>query len=110
MSEEDGEAPRVALAMATGSHGVVSPFDGNAEEWIDYAERLENYFVANNITDIAKRRAILLIKRRGTIDVSIDKDSVSTRFTKGFQVRGTSRMSPSSLQPQAFRHRKVVLI
>ena len=58
MTEEDGEAPRAA--MATGSHGVISPFDGNAEEWIDYAERLENYFVANDITDIAKRRAILL--------------------------------------------------
>ena len=37
MTEEDGEAPRAA--MATGSHGVISPFDGNAEEWIDYAER-----------------------------------------------------------------------
>ena len=26
----------------TGFVGVVSPFDGNQEEWIEYAERLEH--------------------------------------------------------------------
>ena len=61
----DGErapptAAAAAVAMHSGSHGVVSPFNGNEEDWIDYAERLENYFVANDIADEAKRRAILL--------------------------------------------------
>lgn len=43
-----------------GLHGVVSPFDSNQEEWVEYAERLEHYFIANDITDDAKRRAIFL--------------------------------------------------
>ena len=38
----------------------MSPFDGLQEDWVEYAERLESYFVANDITDVAKRRAILL--------------------------------------------------
>jgi len=39
---------------------MVSAFDGNQEEWVEYAERLENYYIANDINDPAKRRAILL--------------------------------------------------
>jgi hypothetical protein len=35
----------------------VPPFD--CSHWIEYAERLDSY-VANEITDVAKRRAILL--------------------------------------------------
>ena len=58
MSLED--SLREPRAMSSGSHGFISPFDGNQEEWIDYAEHLENYFIANDITDIAKQRAILL--------------------------------------------------
>ena len=50
-------APTVRVA---GLVGVVAPFNGKEEEWIDYAERLEHYFIANNITDVAKKRAILL--------------------------------------------------
>ena len=50
-------APTVRVA---GVIGVVAPFNGKEEEWIDYAERLEHYFIANDITDVAKKRAILL--------------------------------------------------
>ena len=42
-----GTAP---VAMA-GLHGVVSAFDGNQEERVEYAERLENYFIANDLND-----------------------------------------------------------
>lgn len=49
-------APTVRVA---GLVGVVAPFNGK-EEWIDYAERLEHYFIANDITDVANKRAILL--------------------------------------------------
>ena len=59
-----GSGARVAatatVAVPAGLHGVVSPYDGNQEEWVEYAERLENYFIANDIEDVAKRRAILL--------------------------------------------------
>ena len=68
--------PRTAAATVTqsGSHGVVSPFDGNEEEWIDYTERLENYFVANNIANEAKLRAILR-----TVDVSPNENAMLAR-------------------------------
>lgn len=50
-------APSVRV---TGLIGVVSPFDGNPDDWIEYAERLEYYFTANDIVSAAKKRAILL--------------------------------------------------
>ena len=53
-------ASTASTIRVTGFVGVVSPFDGNQEEWAEYAERLEHYFTANDIVDIAKRRAILL--------------------------------------------------
>ncbi|ETW98899.1 MAG: hypothetical protein ETSY2_42010 [Candidatus Entotheonella gemina] len=61
-SSEGGEAPAVAhvAAPAAGLHGFVTPFDATQEEWSEYVERLEHYFTANDITAVAKRRAILL--------------------------------------------------
>ena len=41
-------------------HGVASPFDGTKKEWEDYAERLGNYFITNDIKDPVKQRVILL--------------------------------------------------
>ncbi len=56
----DGAQPVGVPVARAGLHGVVSAFDGNQEDWVEYAERLENYFIANDIDDEAKRRAILL--------------------------------------------------
>ena len=53
------EGPPAATAT-TGLHGAVAPFDSAQEEWVEYAERLENYFIANDITNEGKQRAILL--------------------------------------------------
>ena len=61
----DGEGGGVTAATGTptvtvavpGLHGTVSPFDGSQEDWIEYAD---SYFVANDIVDVAKKRAILL--------------------------------------------------
>lgn len=36
------------------------PFEGNQQEWSKYSERLEHYFIVNDITAEAKRRVILL--------------------------------------------------
>ena len=65
---EDRDAPSTVPTAATsatvtftpGLHGTVAVFDGTQEEWIDYAERLDSYFIANDIRDAAKKRAILL--------------------------------------------------
>ena len=40
-------------------YGQVSTFD-NGDDWTQYIERLDYYFVANGIEDATKRRAILL--------------------------------------------------
>ena len=41
-------------------HGSLGPFDANLENWSAYVERLTHYFVANNVVDADKKRAILL--------------------------------------------------
>ena len=43
-----------------GLHGTAPVFDSTQEEWEDYTERLDSYFLANNIRDSAKKRAILM--------------------------------------------------
>ena len=60
MTDDDSAPTPAAISVPVAMYGVVSPFDGKQEEWVDYAERLENYFIANDIEDPAKRRAILL--------------------------------------------------
>ena len=44
------------------THGTIGSFDGSQEDWLSYVARLQNYFVANDITNdkAAKRRATLL--------------------------------------------------
>lgn len=43
--------------MAT--HGAVGEF-AHSKEWTDYCEHLQQYFLANNVKDAGKQRAILL--------------------------------------------------
>lgn len=40
--------------------GNVGPYDSDSEDWTCYCERLEQFFVANDINDEDKRRAVLL--------------------------------------------------
>ena len=45
-------------AMAT--HGSLSEFDSTKDDWTSYVERVDFYFIANDVTSEAKKRAILL--------------------------------------------------
>ena len=59
----DDPAAEVAAApprQAAGLHGFVASFEEGQEEWSEYVERLDHYFVANDIDSDAKRKAILL--------------------------------------------------
>ncbi len=38
-----------------GIHGSITSFNSEQEEWVDYVERVENYFIANTT-----KRAIIL--------------------------------------------------
>ena len=67
--EEEGAAdahPPAVAPLATapvpavGLHGVVTAFEPAQESWSEYVERLEHYFVANDIVTVEKQRAILL--------------------------------------------------
>ena len=40
--------------------GRVEPFQSGVDDWEQYAERLEQYFAANAITDGEKKRAVFL--------------------------------------------------
>ena len=42
------------------THGKLGEFESTQETWDSYVERLELYFVANDIVDAAKKRAVLL--------------------------------------------------
>ena len=41
-------------------HGTLGPFSGEAEDWLAHTERLDQYFITNDVTTGAKKRAILL--------------------------------------------------
>ena len=43
------------------SFGKLDEFDtANGDDWVQYIERMEHYFLANEITDAAKQRSILI--------------------------------------------------
>ena len=44
--------------MAT--HGQIGEFNSQRELWISYSERLEEYFIANEIESANRKKAILL--------------------------------------------------
>ena len=63
MTTDGGDPPPAAAAMpvvASGLHGKASAFYPQQEDWIEYVERLELYFMANDIENLSKKRAILL--------------------------------------------------
>ena len=45
---------------AMACHGTVGEFVSEREDWSSYIERLENYFVANDVVTGEKKRAMLL--------------------------------------------------
>ena len=53
-SSDEGEVQQIA------THRTVRPFVQGHEDWVSYAEHLQQYFTANNIDAAAKQRAILL--------------------------------------------------
>ena len=46
--------------MAATTFSRILEFNEKLEDWIQYSERLEYFFTANNIDDANKKRAILL--------------------------------------------------
>ena len=42
------------------TYGKIGKFNESEESWTQYVERIEQYFLANEVEDAAKKRAILL--------------------------------------------------
>ena len=40
--------------------GTIKEFDDESDDWVEYMERVEHFFLANEITDINKKKSILL--------------------------------------------------
>jgi len=49
------------IALMAATFGRVEEFDSKKEEWSQYMERLQHFFVANDIVDAEKKRAVFLI-------------------------------------------------
>ena len=47
------------MAMAQ-MYGAITPFSYNAESFTELVERLEQWFIANDVTTAAKKRALFL--------------------------------------------------
>ena len=41
-------------------HGSIGPFESSSEDWTSYTERLQQYFIANDVANEDKKRALLL--------------------------------------------------
>ncbi|KAL5488914.1 hypothetical protein EMCRGX_G017932 [Ephydatia muelleri] len=55
-------------------HGTIEEFDSATEDWTAYSERLEQYFVANDVDDAAKKRAILL-----SVSITVQRFTFNSR-------------------------------
>ena len=53
-----GDEGKPVETMAT--HGTINTFNPQVDDWPTYIERLQHYFVANDVEDADKKRAILL--------------------------------------------------
>ena len=47
-----------------GTLGRIEEFDGSKDDWPQYVERLEHFFVHNGITTPEKKRAVFLSEQR----------------------------------------------
>ena len=63
MSEEGdgpGDTTPSTATVHIGLQGTAPVFDSTQEEWPEYAERLDSYFLANDLKDPVKKQAILV--------------------------------------------------
>ena len=78
--------------MAT--HGSISEFCAEKENWKSYIERLQQYFTANDVDSTEKQRAILL-SACGAPTYQLIKSLLAPKLWSASQ-RTTTRNRPSS--------------
>ena len=60
VSADAGAMATSTVMVTRGFHGIIPVFDGSQEDWVEYVEPSDSYFIANDITDPAKKHTILL--------------------------------------------------
>ena len=60
--------------------GKVEEFDSKKEEWSQYVEKLQHFFVANDIVDAEKKGAVFLSVVGPAIDSSQGGGGLETRY------------------------------
>ena len=83
--------------MAT--HGSIGEFDPEKEDWTSYTERVEEYFVANDVDDATKERAILL-SNCGSFTYQLTKQLFSPTKLKELTRLWSSGWQSTSLRNQ----------
>ena len=83
--------------MAT--HGSVSPFDPEKEEWNAYVERLDYYLVANGVEDDAKKVAILMSNSGPTVYGTI-RSLVDAEARKGIKYKDLIAILTAHFDPK----------
>ena len=66
--------------MAT--YGKIGEFTESEESWTHYIERLEQYFLANEVDDVGKKQKFGVIKRVDKGWITTVKDLESWRFER----------------------------
>ena len=56
--------------MATAQIGHIEPFEVGSDDWELYAERLEQFLLANGIDDDKRKVAVLVTKPVGTYEAA----------------------------------------
>ena len=66
--------------MAT--HGSIGEFNPEKETWTSYTERIDEYFLANDVESPEKQRAILLSLSMWCLNIPEDQRSTCSREAK----------------------------
>ena len=101
---EGGDAPVAAAATTSttvhvGLYGTAPVFDSTLEEWTEYTERLDSYFIANDITDPVKKPAILL-NAVGQKNLQADQNTMLAGEATGPLLRGDSQTRQITLSSE----------
>ena len=83
--------------MAT--HGSVSPFGPEKEEWSAYVERLNYYLVANGVEDDAKKVAILM-SNSGPTEYGTIRSLVDAEARKGIKYKDLIAILTAHFDPK----------
>ena len=83
------------------SHGRIGEFNPQREDWTSYIERLKEYFIANDLEEATKQKAILLSVVGGR-NISADEKLNSSQETDREVIRPVGSTRKRASPPETF--------